>query len=110
MLVKVAQLFEECGRPLPRHRSITLQPVHVGHLSLSEQYDKEFRRSVVFAILRGGPAGADVLPRLFDAVVRWIGDGHMTISGFQIDEATKKCTVQSWYVEALTDRSCAGSE
>jgi hypothetical protein len=84
--------------------------VSIGHLSLSEQYDKDFRRGVVYAILRDGSAGAEVLPRLFDAIVRWIGDGHMTINGFQIDEATKKCTVQSSYVQVLADRLCAGSE
>jgi hypothetical protein len=102
MYVRVAQLFEE-GRPLPRHRSITAQPVHIGHLTLAEQYDSEFRRSMTYAILRRGSTGDDVLPRLRDAVVRWIGDGSMTISGFELDEATRDCSVQSWYVQLATD-------
>jgi hypothetical protein len=99
MFVHVAQLFEE-GRMMPRHRAVTVQAAHSGHLILSEQHDKDFRRNIVFACLRG-PAGADVLPRLHDAVVRWIGDGYMTINGFQIDALTRKCCVQSWYIEVV---------
>jgi hypothetical protein len=70
-----------------------------------EQHDSEFRRSVTYAILRQGATGGDVLPRLRDAVVRWIGDGCMTISGFELDEATRNCSVQSWYVQLVTDQS-----
>lgn len=102
MYARVAQLFEE-GKPLPRHRSITAQPVHVGHLSLTEQHDHEFRRSMTYAILRRGSTGDDLLPRLRDAVVRWIGDSCMTISGFELDEVTRDCSVQSWYVQLVTD-------
>jgi hypothetical protein len=102
MFVRVAQLFKE-GRPLPRHRSITAQPVHIGHLALTDQYDGRFRRSMTYAVLRQDSTGADVLPRLCDAVVRWIGDGSMTISGFEFDESTRECSVQSWYVQLVTD-------
>jgi hypothetical protein len=100
MYVRVAQLFEE-GRPLPRHRSITAQPVHIGHLTLTEQHDQAFRRSMSLAILRNTGAGDDVLPRLRDAVVRWIGDGSMTISGFEFNEVSRQCSVQSWYVQVI---------
>lgn len=51
------------------------------------------------AILRNEGVGCDVLPRLRDAVVRWIGDGSMTISGFEFNEANRQCSVQSWYVQ-----------
>lgn len=27
----------------------------------------------------------------------------MTISGFELDEATRDCSVQSWYVQLVTD-------
>ena len=102
MFVRVAQLFED-GRPLPRHRSITAQPVHTGYLTLTEQHDKDFRRSMTYAVLRDVALGGDVLPRLRDAVVRWIGDGCMTISGFELDDTTRECTVQSWYVQLVDD-------
>jgi hypothetical protein len=102
MFARVAQLFDD-GRPLPRHRSITAQPVHLGDLTLTEQYDLEFRRSMTFAILRQSSSGADILPKLHDAVVRWIGEECMTISGFELDEATRQCRAQSWYVQLVKD-------
>jgi len=102
MFVRVAQLFE-CGRPLPRHRSITSQPVHVGKFSLYEQHDQAFRRTVVYATLSEAATGSHVLPRLHDAVVRWAGDGCMTVSGFEQDGLTQECRAQSWYVQLITD-------
>lgn len=102
MFVRVAQLFED-GRPLPRHRSITARPVHTGYLTLTDQHDRDFRRGMTYAVLRDAVAGGDVLPRLRDAVVRWIGDGCMTISGFEFDDTSRECTVQSWYVQLVND-------
>jgi hypothetical protein len=97
MLVKVAQLYED-GRPLPKHRSIRMLPVRIGHLRLVEEHDRDYRRNVVCAILCGA-GGMDLIPRLHDAVVRHIADGCMTISGFEKDEATSKCLGQSWFVQ-----------
>jgi hypothetical protein len=102
MLVRSAQLFEN-GKPLPRHRSITAQPVHIGKLCLFDEQDREFRRPVVYARLAHVPSGEDVLPRLYDAVVRWIGDGCMTISGFERDGMTRECMAQSWYIQLVVD-------
>ena len=102
MLVRVAQLFVD-GRPLPRHRSITTLPVHVGHLALTDQYDDRYGRKVTCAILRRGSAGADVVPRLCNAQVRWIGEECMSISGLERDEVTGRCSMQSWYVQLVTD-------
>lgn len=97
MLVRVAQLFEN-GKPFPRHRAVTAQPNHVGKLSLAEQYDAEFRRTIMFARLCDRFTGNDVLPRLYDAVVRWIGEDSMTVSGFEMDLSSRACTAQSWYI------------
>lgn len=58
---------------------------------------------MTYVVLRDVAVGDDVLPRLRDAVVRWIGDGCMTISGFEFDDTTRKCTVQSWYVQVVND-------
>jgi hypothetical protein len=103
MLVRVAQLFEDGGRPIPRHRSITTQPVHVGNLTVHEEHDHNFRRPMSYAILHCGSDGSDVIPRLHDAVVRWISDGFLTISGFEIDAVSQRCATQSWYVQVITD-------
>lgn len=73
MEVKVAQLYEEGGRPLPRHRAVTTQPAYPGVLSLTEEYDRDLRRSVRSAHLRDGDTGVDVLPPPRDAVVIWLG-------------------------------------
>lgn len=72
------------------------------YLTLTEQHDRGFRRNMTYAVLRDIKVGADVLPRLRDAVVRWIGDGCMTISGFELDNTTKECTVQSCTSKLLT--------
>jgi hypothetical protein len=105
MFVKVAQMFEDGGRPLPRNRAVTKEPSHVGKLSMCEQHDMEFRRSVTTAYLRTVDTGVDVLPPLRDAVVRWIGEGTMTISGFQQDQLTNKCAQQSWLTQLVAQES-----
>lgn len=102
MFVRVAQLYE-AGRPLPRHRAITAQPVHIGRLTLYEEHSQEFRRSMVFARLCAPVAGEDPLPRLHDAVVRFISDRCMTIGGFERDSVTGECRAQSWYVQLVDD-------
>ena len=105
MFVKVAQLYEG-GRPLPKHRSIRMQPTMIGQLRVTEEYSREFRRNVVYAILYTA-SGADLIPRLHDAVVRYIADGCMTITGFERDELTQCCQGQSWFVQAYLDNETA---
>ncbi|MET0855763.1 MAG: hypothetical protein ABWY27_03345 [Telluria sp.] len=104
MLVKVAQMFEDGGRPLARNRAVTQMPVHVGKLSMCDQHDKQFRRSVSTAYLRRTDDGRDVLPPLRDAVVRWMGDGTVTISGIETDERSGKCVAQSWLAQIIFDQ------
>jgi hypothetical protein len=104
MLVKVAQMFEDGGRPLPRNRSVTRRPVHVGMLTMCDQHDHQFRRSVCTAYLRSVDGGKDVLPPLRDAVVRWLGDGTVTISGIETDELSGKCVAQSWVAQLIVDQ------
>lgn len=101
MLVRVAQLYEDGGRPLPRHRAVTSQPSHQGMLTLTEEHDRELRRSVRSARLCAEHDGADVLPLLRDAVVVWIGNGRMTLTGFETDGLTRRCVAQSWYIELV---------
>jgi len=98
MRVAIAQLYEDGGRPLARHRAVTLQPSHVGRFSLTEEHDRDFRRSVRSARLRNEATGEDVIPRLRDAVVVWVGDSAWTVTGFETDPVTRRCVAQSWYV------------
>lgn len=88
---------------MPRHRAVTAQPEHLGKLTLTEGHDRELRRSVRTAHLRSAESGQDVLPALRDAVVLWIGENHMTITGFEQDELTRRVVGQSWYVEHVPD-------
>lgn len=105
MLVKVAQMFEDGGRPLARNRAVTHMPVHVGKLSMCDQYDQQFRRSVCSAYLRRTIDGRDVLPPLRDAVVRWLGDGTVTISGIETGALSGKCFAQSWLAQLIFDEA-----
>lgn len=101
--MRVARLFEADGVPMPRHRAVTAQPEHLGKLTLSEGHDRELRRSVRTAYLRSAESGQDVLPALRDAVVLWIGENNMTITGFEQDELTRRVVGQSWYVQHVPD-------
>lgn len=98
----MAQLYEDGGRPLPRHRAVTRQPEHVGVLTLTEEHDRELRRTVRRARLLSVQGGTDILPPLRDAVVVWIGDTRMTLTGFETDELTRRSVAQSWYVEVVS--------
>ncbi|MGZ4823077.1 MAG: hypothetical protein ACXVZT_00580 [Terriglobales bacterium] len=70
---------------------------------MTEEHDRDLRRSVRSARLRDPHGGADVLPALRDAVVIWISDIRMTLTGFETDELTRRSVAQSWFVEILQD-------
>lgn len=107
MRALVATLYED-GTPVPIHRAVTKQPSHYGELVLHEQHDRAFRRSVRTARLVMPSTGDNVLPPLRDAVVIWIGDKAMTITGFSQDDSTRRCTGQTWYVETIPAPSGEG--
>lgn len=65
---------------------------------MSEEHDRELRRSVRSAYLRDQATGAEVLPRLRDAVVLWVGDDAWSVMGFETDPLTRKSVAMSWYV------------
>jgi hypothetical protein len=109
MYAAATRLFEDQGRPVPRHRAISLQPTHVGNLALNEEYIKEWRRTVRIAKLQPINAQEVGLPALYDAVVLWIGSGEMTISGVEIDELSGKRTAQSWRV-VVQPQAAAGRQ
>jgi len=78
-------------------------PVHIGHLTLTDQYDDVYLRKVTCAILRRDSAGADVVSELRDAEVSRVGEECMLISGFERDDVTRKCRLQSWLVQLVAD-------
>jgi len=100
MLVRIAQMFDE-GRPLPRNRAVTRQPDIEGRLCVTEQYDKDFRRTIRTARVEKLDGTGPAIPDLRDAVVIWIGDGHMTIAGFEQDAMSRRCSSMSWYVAVV---------
>jgi len=94
--VLVTQLYED-GKPVLRGRLRSSWPSYTGKLRLTEQHDPTFRRTLTQALLHGDAADF-VLPVLYDAVVRFIDDQRMTISGFETDAISRRCVAQSWYV------------
>ncbi len=73
-----------------------------------EHYETDLRRTVRIArLVSVSDAPIDVLPPLRDAVVLYVNDGMMTISGFETDFLTRKSTAQSWLIECgkAADRS-----
>lgn len=96
-------MFEEGGRPLPRHRAVSLAPSHEGILSLYEGYDRDLRRTIRKARV-DNVTGTETLLTLYDAVVLFYQDGVMTITGMERDPLTRKATAQSWYMEIVDVR------
>jgi hypothetical protein len=70
---------------------------------MSEQHDMDSRRSVCTAYLRSAGDGKGVLPPLRNAVVRWVGESTLTISGMETDPCSGKCAAQSWLAQLLVD-------
>lgn len=103
MLVILAKMFEDGGRPLARHRAVTLPPSHQGVFSLYEEHDRDLRRTVKIARLESVP-GTEILLSLYDAEVLVCKDGIMTITGLERDPVTRKATAQSWLVEIIDVR------
>jgi hypothetical protein len=106
MLVILAKMFEDGGRPLARHRAVTLPPSHQGVFSLYEEHDRDLRRTVRIARL-DSITGTETLLALYDADVLVCKDGVMTVTGLERDPLTRKATAQSWYVEIVDVRKVA---
>ena len=105
MLVIAAKLYSDQGVPLPRHREITLRYTGIGVFSMSEQFEKDFRRTVRVANLRPIGGGVDfILPPLYDAAIVWVGDGQLRVRGFEINPMTKAHVAMAWGAEILADQ------
>jgi hypothetical protein len=105
VLVIAAKLYSDQGVPLPRHREITLRYTGIGVFSMSEGYEKDFRRTVRVANLRPIDGGRDcVLPPLYDAAIVWVGDGQLRVRGFEINPMTMAHVAMVWGAEILADQ------
>ncbi|MES2902379.1 MAG: hypothetical protein V4723_21810 [Pseudomonadota bacterium] len=83
--------MKRAGTPLARHLAMTLAPSHEGILSLHASHDPRLRRPVRKARILN-LAGTGITLEPYDAVVLFMGDGVMTITGMEIDAATRKAT------------------
>lgn len=99
----LARMFEDGGRPLARHRAVSLPPSHQGVFSLYEEHDRDLRRTVKIARL-DSVQGTEILMSLYDAEVLMCKDGIMTVTGLERDPVTRKATAQSWLVEMVDVR------
>jgi hypothetical protein len=110
MLAAVRLLFEDGGRPLALHRLSMPPHLHVGHLELRECHLEQCRRQSHRATLiaPGDGLSEHLVPPLYDAVVRYISNGELTISGMEIDDLTRKMTAQSWRVKFVQSETCEG--
>lgn len=105
MLVIAAKLYSDQGVPLPSHREITLRYTGIGMFSMSEQFEKDFRRMVRVAKLSPIGGGGDfILPPLYDAAIVWVGDGQLRVRGFEINPMTMAHVAMAWGAEILADQ------
>lgn len=93
----VSLLYEDGGRPLPRHRLAFPQHEYQGTFSFEEVPSCEFKRTVATARLQA-PSGDDVLPPLYDAKLIWCKGGEARVTGLEVDEVTRRRTAQCWNV------------
>lgn len=94
----VTLLCENGGAPIPRHRWAFLQNEFVGQYSLREEYDRDAKRKVKMARLRG--TDGDVLPPLRDANVLYQERGITVVTGLEVlDDLSRRRTAQTWYVK-----------
>ena len=105
MLVIAAKLYSDQGVPLPRHREITLRYTGVGVFTMSEQFEKDFQRTVRVARLSPIGGGRDfILPLLYDAAIVWVGDGRLRVRGFEINPMSNAHVAMAWGAEIVADQ------
>lgn len=93
----VSLLFEDGGRPLPRHRLGFPQLEYHGSFSFEEAPSHEFKRTVATARLQA-PSGDDVIPPLYEAKLLWCKAGEARVSGLEVNDLTRRRTAQCWNV------------
>lgn len=104
MYVLACKLFEDQGRPLPRHRLACLRPQESGSKGwfvYKESWDVNHKRTMWKAHLLGEKGEPDVFPELLDAVIMLAEDGVMTVRGQERDPVTRKLTGMAWWCQVI---------
>lgn len=94
---QVTLLYEDQGRPLARHRLAFPLAEYAGAFTFDEVHVPAFHRTMPVARLVD-PQGADVVPPLHDAKLLWMKAGVARITGIEVDELSRRRTVQTWNV------------
>jgi hypothetical protein len=104
MYVLACKLYEDEGRPLPRHRLNVLRPEESasrGWLVYRESYDSNHKRTMMKAQLLGEDGQGHVFPELLDAVMMIAENSVMTIRGNERDPITRKLTGMAWWCKVI---------
>ena len=104
MYVLACKLYEDHGRPLPRHRLSVIRPRESGvegWFVYKQAFDEHHNRTMYKAYLLGEKGQPDVLPELLDAVIMLAEDGVMTVRGQERDPLTRKLTGMAWWCQVL---------
>ncbi len=103
MYVRAFQLYEDGGRPLPRHRLAVLRSEgsQEGWLVYKESWDEHHKRHMMKAYLLADDGQRQVFPELLDAVMMFAEDGVMTIRGQERDPISRKLTGMAWWCQIL---------
>jgi hypothetical protein len=76
----------------------------IGLFRYQEHYLKQCLRTTYRASLTG-PDGADLIPPIYDAVLRYGEGAELTISGLELDEVSRKFTAMSWRLQFIPDEA-----
>lgn len=103
MYVRALKLYEDQGRPLPRHRLgvLRLENAHEGWLIYKEEWDGNHKRHMMKAHLVGEDGRTEVFPEMLDAVMMFAEDGVMTVRGMERDPVSRKLTAMAWWCQIL---------
>ena len=110
-LETVMVLFEDGGRPLPRHRLAMGLREWSGKLVLRSGHDELLRRSVIVAhLVAPDDPERDLVPPLVDARFTFNDEHEARIDGLDLDLTNRKFTAQAWHVKypeyARRDKRC----
>ena len=104
MYVLACKLYEDGGRPLPRHRLAFIRAHESGSegwFVYKEDYDPDHKRTMMKAFLLGAPGTPEVFPTLLDAVLMIAEDGTLTVRGQERDPLTRKLTGMAWWCKVI---------
>jgi hypothetical protein len=98
-------MFDNEGRPLPLHRQAMPPELYVGSFQVGECQLEVCKRMSCRASLTEPATNADVIPPLYDAVLRYAKDGELTLSGVEVGDLSRKMTAMSWRVRFIPDEA-----